>query len=129
MSLANLFIANNNYKINADTVQLGETASLVTTTVTAAQVKAGIVTVNVAAGPVSCQLPTAALLEAALPGAVVGDIIKCLFVAFGATNALTLTTNTGLTLLGAPIVPAQTSRLVYFRITNITPTLEAVAVY
>jgi hypothetical protein len=129
MSLSNLFIANNNFKINADTVQLGETAALVTTSVTAAQVKAGIVTVDVSGGAVSCQLPTAALLKTAFPGVAVGDILKCLFVAFGATNALTLTTNTGLTLLGAPAVPAQTSRLVYFRFTNVTASSEAVSVY
>ena len=128
MSISNLLI-DNKYQIYGRIFQMNEVANAVTTSITGAQVADGIATIATAGGAVSCQLPTAAALVAAFPGIIVGNVVKCLFAANGATNAATLTTNTGLTLLAAPSIPAQTSRIVYFRFTNVTLTTEAVSVY
>ena len=112
------------------TVKSRITTAAVTTTITAAQVIAGIATDNTTATAVSCQLPTSAALVAALPGVAVGDVIICVFVAYGSnTNSLTLTTNTGLTLLGTPVVLGNTSRTVLIMFTNVTASSEAVSVY
>lgn len=130
MSIANLFVEND-LKLYAESVQLNETSSLVTTTTNAAQIQGGIVTVNTGGGAVSCQLPTATSLVNQFPNYVAGDIAKCLFLAFGATNALTLTANTGLTFTGSgsPTLAAQSSRLVYFLFTNVNAGDQAVVVY
>jgi hypothetical protein len=129
MSISNI-LYKNNFEINAKIFQANESANAVTTSITAAQVFNGIATVDTSGGAVSCQLPTAATLVAALSNVVVGNVIKCLFVANGSNaNDITLTTNTGLTLLSAPLVLGNTSRLVYFRFTNISSGTEAVSVY
>src|SRR5207244_35873 len=110
----------------ANSVLTKETVSDLTTSSTAAQFVGGIITISCAGGAVNHQLPTAANLVAAVSGVAVGDVIKCLIVAYGhATNAVTLTTNTGLTLLGNNVTFAASSKLVYARFTNVTSSSEA----
>lgn len=129
MSISNL-LKPNNYKVYGKLFQVDETVNAVTTTITAAQVADGIATISTSGGAISCQLPTAASLVALHSDFIVGNVIKCLFVANGSnSNAVTLTTNTGLTLLSAPLVLGNTSRLVYFRFTNVDAGTEAVSVY
>lgn len=116
------------YVYTGGLVKTAETVIADTTSAAAADILNGIITVTTAGGPVSFTLPTAATLVAAVPNASVGDVIKCLIVSNGA-NIITLVTATGLTLLSVPIIPAQTSRVVYFRFTDVTVSAEAVAVY
>jgi hypothetical protein len=133
MSISNLF-APNNYHIYSDieetnNVYSNESANTVTNSITAAGILAGIAVVSVTAGAVTCQLPTAANLVAAFSGIKVGNVIKCLFVASGTTNSLILQGGSGVTLQGTPTIGPQTSRLVYFRFTNISSGTETIAVY
>ncbi len=118
------------YVYAGDIVKTAETVNAVTTSITAAQLVDGIATITTAGGAVTCTLPTAALIVAAVPGAAVGDVVKCLFVAHShAANAVTLATASGLTLLSDPLIGPESSRLVYFRLTNVTASSEAVSVY
>lgn len=131
MSFANILVPNN-YSLFIDQALSSEVAAAATTAPTGANVAGGLITVTTAGGAVSMQIPTAAALVAAVPNAEVGSVIKCLVVAYGhASNAVTATTNTGITLLGVGelTIPARTSRLIYFRFTNVTASSEAVSVY
>lgn len=90
----------------------------------ASDIRDGIITVDTSAGAGSVTLPTATSIITGISNvtAAVGDVIKCLFVAYGSdANALTLSTAAGLTLLGTPRILGNTSRIVYFRITSIGP--------
>lgn len=153
MSITNLTSGGNKYFQNlkvGSITQLSnpishESASVITTTASASQFLGGICSIDCSAGAVSCQLPAAYTLIEALQGATgatgpegynnpnypaVGDVHKCLFVAYGSgTTGATLTTNNGLTLLGAPQVGPQGSRFVYARITGMTGATGSIAIY
>lgn len=111
-----------------------ELANTATTTLTANYIYNGIVTVSTAGGAVNLQIDTAANIVSAMkvqnPNIIGNQIVKCLVCAYGSNaNAITLTTNTGITLLGAPIIPGNTSRLVYISLSNVTAGSEAVAIF
>lgn len=128
MSLSNLFV-DNKYNLHAQKYIMQTTANAITTSISALQVFNGIAVVDVVAGNVACQLPTAASLVALFNNLSVGDTITCLFSAIGGANSLTLTTNTGLTLTGVPTMAQNISRVVYFRFTNVGLGTETISVY
>lgn len=80
------------------------TAKTTSATLTAAEVLAGIITVNQgAAGTSAQQLPTAAALDTALPYAAAGDAydFSVINISTNAAEDASLTTNTGWTLVGS----------------------------
>ena len=81
-------------------------------TLTTAQVLGGIVTSTTGAA-VAAQAPTGTDLDAAA-GLLVDEAIDLTFIATGA-NALTLTVNTGVTIVGAAAVATATSGTFRFR--------------
>lgn len=85
-------------------------------TLTVAQQLGGIVTSTTAAA-VSAQSATGAALDAALPSLQVDESFDLTFIATGA-NALTLTVNTGVTIVGAAAVATATSGTFRFRKTG-----------
>lgn len=83
-------------------------------TLTAAQQLSGIVTSTTAAA-VSAQSATGAQLDTALPTLQVDESFDLTFINTGATNTLTLTANTGVTIVGAAAVALSTSGTFRFR--------------
>lgn len=84
-------------------------AKTTSSTLTAADLRAGIITVNQGAGAAAnLQLPTAAALDAALPGAAINSSLdfSVINTSTVAAEDATLTTNTGWTLVGSMFVPA-----------------------
>lgn len=90
------------------TIQQGTPATLnVTGTLTAAQIGTGLITSTTAAA-VAATLPLATAMDTANPSAVALTSIDFSVVATGA-NAVTMTTNTGWTLVGNMVVATTTS--------------------
>lgn len=84
-------------------------AKTVSATLTAAEVLAGIITVNQAAGASSAQqLPLATAMDTALPDSAAGDAFDFSVINTSTVDAedASVTTNTGWTLVGAMDVPA-----------------------
>jgi len=84
-------------------------AKTVSATLTAAELLAGLITVNqAAAGASALQLPLAADLDTALPKAAAGDAFDFSLINISTVDAedATITTNTGWTLVGDIAVPA-----------------------
>lgn len=105
-------------------------------TYTAAQILGGIIVRNTAGAARTDTLPTAALLVAALPGAAIGDIVRCLVVNGGAGGVEVITLAAGAggafdanQLAASRVVPINTSKLVHIRLTNVTAAAEAYVVY
>ena len=73
--------------------------------------------------------PTAALLKAADPDAVVGRGYEFTVINLNGTNAATLVAGAGVTLVGSAVVAASSSANFYVRYTNVTESSEAVTVY
>lgn len=104
-------------------------------TLTAAEVLGGVVVADCAGAGRTYTLPTAALLVAAMPGAQVGDIVRCLVVN-GSDAAETITiaegsgggwdTNQTAT---SRVIPQNTSKTLTIRLTNVTASSEAYVVY
>lgn len=104
-------------------------------TLTAAEVLGGIVVGDPTGAGRTYTLPTAALLVAAIPGAKVGDIIRCLIVN-GADAAETITIAAGVggafdanQTAASQVIPQNTSKTVHIRLTNVTAAAEAYVVY
>lgn len=89
-----------------------------TATMTAANVLGGIIT-STTASAVAATLPLATALETALllvyPGLQVDDTFEVTVINTGGTNAFTMTTNTGWTLVGTMAVAANTSARFWVR--------------
>lgn len=88
------------------------TDKTVSATLTAAEVLAGIITVNQAAGAASAQqLPLAADMDTALPDAAAGDAFDFSVINTSTVDAedASVTTNTGWTLVGNMDVPAYSA--------------------
>lgn len=88
------------------------TAKTTSATLTAAEVLAGIITINQAGGATSAQqLPTASAMDTALPDAAAGDAFDFFVINTSTVDAedASLTTNTGWTLVGAMDVPAYSA--------------------
>lgn len=81
---------------------------------TAAQQIGGIVTSTTAAA-VNAQSATGAQLDAALPGLQIDEAFDLTFINTGATNALTLTVNTNVTIVGNAVVALSSSGTFRFR--------------
>lgn len=87
-------------------------AKTVSATLTAAELKTGIITVNQAAGASSAQqLPTAADLDTALPSSAAGDAFDFSVINTSTVDAedASVTTNTGWTLVGSMDVHAYSA--------------------
>ncbi len=88
------------------------TAKTVSATLTAAEVLAGIITVNQAgAGASAQQLPLAADMDTALPDAAAGDAFDFSVINTSTVDAedASVTTNTGWTLVGSMDIPAYSA--------------------
>lgn len=88
------------------------TAKTVSATLTAAEVLAGIITVNQAAGAASAQqLPAGSAMDTAMPDAAAGDAFDFSVINTSTVDAedASVTTNTGWTLVGSMDVPANNS--------------------
>lgn len=108
-----------------------------TSTLTAFQMSSGIAVIAPsAANTLTLETPAnvVAMMNARSAGAVVGDIFQVLVINGSGTNAITLS-NSGVT--GASFdtnqnnktIAVNTSRYIFFRITNVTPGSEAYTVY
>lgn len=104
-------------------------------TLTAAEVLGGIVVADPNGAGRTYTLPTAALLVAAIPGAAVGDIVRCLIVnGADAAEAITLAAGAGggfdaNQTAASRVIGQNTSKLVHIRLTNVTAAAEAYVVY
>lgn len=78
-------------------------------------------------------LPTAALLVAGIPGAQIGDEIRCLVINNSdAAETITIDAGVGGTITqiaGTRIIPQNTAKEVVIRLTNVTAASEAYAAY
>jgi predicted RecA/RadA family phage recombinase len=104
-------------------------------TLTAAEVLSGLVVADPNGAARTYTLPTAALLVAAMPGARVGDVVRC-YVINGADAAETLTLAAGAggafdanQTASSQVIPQNASKMVHIRITNIGAATEAYVVY
>lgn len=105
-------------------------------TYTAAHILNGIIVRDCTGASRTDTLPTAAALVAALPGAKVGDIVKCLIVngSDPVTEIITLQEGSGggwdanQTAVSRTIL-GTCSKLVHIRLTNVTASSEAYVVY
>ncbi len=102
-------------------------AASVTATLTAGQIAAGILLLD-GSGGVSWTLPTAALLLAAFPGAMVGSTYRVHLRNTG-SGTVTIVTGTGITLSGTATTATTLSRDLFLRVTSVTPGAETFTVY
>lgn len=104
-------------------------------TYTAAQILGGVIVRDPAGASRTDTLPTAALLVAAVPGARVGDIIRCLIVnGADAIETITLAAGAGGAFdanqtAASRVIGQNASKLVHIRLTNVTAASEAYVVY
>lgn len=105
-----------------DATALIDTAGAVT--YTAAQILDGIIHRDCAGSARTDVLPTAALLVNAMRDPAVGDIVKCLIInGSDAAETITIDAGSGGTfaqVAGSRIVPQNTSRMIYIRITGVS---------
>lgn len=104
-------------------------------TYTAAQILSGVIVRDPNGAARTDVLPTAALLVAALPGAEVGDMIKC-YIVNGADAAEALTIGEGVggafdanQQAASRIIGQNNSKLLHIRLTNVTAAAEAYVAY
>lgn len=85
-------------------------AKTVTAAITAAELVAGLITSTGVTGPSVHQLPTGALIEAAIPGIATGQgfYFTIINTGTGASDDATVTVNTGVTIVGNPTAGALT---------------------
>lgn len=100
-------------------------------TYTAAQLLGGNIVRDPNGGARTDTLPTAALLVAAIPGARVGDIVRC-YIVNGADAAETITLAAGSggafdtnQTAASRVIPQNASKLLTIRLTNVTAASEA----
>lgn len=104
-------------------------------TYTAADILGGIIVRDCAGAGRSDVLPTAALLVAAMTYPAVGDVVKCLIVN-GSDAAETITIGAGTgggfdtnQTSASRVIPQNTSKTIYIRLTNVTASSEAYVAY
>ena len=104
-------------------------------TYTAADILAGVIVRDCAGAGRSDVLPTAALLEGAMTGPQVGDIVRCLIVN-GSDAAETLTIGAGSggafdanQTAASRVIPQNSSKIITIRLTNVTSGAEAYVAY
>lgn len=104
-------------------------------TYTAADVLTGVIVRDCAGAGRSDVLPTAALLVAAIPGAAIGMLVRCLIVnGSDAAETITLGAGTGGSFdtnqtAASRVIPQNTSKLVTIRLTGVASGAEAYVVY
>lgn len=104
-------------------------------TLTAAEVLGGIVVADPSGAGRTYTLPTAALLVAAIPGARVGDVVRCYVVnGADAAEAITIAEGSGGAFdanqtASSRVIPQNNSKMVHIRLTNVTASSEAYVVY
>lgn len=101
-----------NEEAGAVRVQGAPTAKTTSSTMTAAQMLAGIITVNqAAAGASAQQLPLATAMDTALPNSIADDCFDFSVINTSTVDAedASITTNTGWTLVGSMDVPAYSA--------------------
>jgi hypothetical protein len=96
----------NETEINMVT-QVTPTAKTAAATLTAAELATGIITYTGAAAALTMPLGTS--IEAAFPSMKVNSCFDFYIINIGATNAATVTANTGVTLVGVAAVSANTA--------------------
>jgi len=96
----------NETEINMVT-QVTPTAKVAAATLTAAELATGIITYTGAA--VALTMPLGADLDVAFPSMKVNSCFDFFIINTGATNAATVTANTGVTLVGVAAVSANTA--------------------
>jgi hypothetical protein len=115
------------------TVKPTVTTKTATATLTAAEVLGQLVVVSTAAGAAVLTLPSPSSLVAAVKGAAVGDVLRCMVIAHAhASNALTFAAAPSGVTYGTDIdnlslVRAQRELLIRF--TSVTASSEAYTVY
>jgi hypothetical protein len=87
--------------------QVTPTAKVAAATLTAAELATGIITYTGAA--VALTMPLGADLDVAFPSMKVNSCFDFYIINIGATNAATVTANTGVTLVGVAAVSANTA--------------------
>lgn len=105
------------------------TAGVVTYTI--AEMLGGLILRDPNGGARSDVTPTAALIVAGITGAAVDDVFECTVVnTANATEVLTITAGSGVTLVPTSITPTQNeSTRLLVRLTNVTSGSEAVTMY
>jgi predicted RecA/RadA family phage recombinase len=104
-------------------------------TVTAAELLTGVIVRDCAGGNRTDTLPTAALLVAAVPGAKVGDMLKCWYInGSDAAETITLAAGSGGAFdtnqtSASRVIAQNSSKMVHIRLTNVTASSEAYVVY
>lgn len=84
------------------------------TTPTAAQLLGGILTQTGATGAGTATLPNGTLLSAAVPGVAVGDSFEALYAVLGGAQTITVTGDTGSTVIGTAAIPSgKNARLTF----------------
>lgn len=100
-------------------VQAAPQTATSTATLTAAQVTGGLLVANPSTSAATYTLPTAALLEAAVPNAKVDSTFRLDIVNLGTSSgALTIAAGTGITLVGSVTVAISSSASLLFRRTG-----------
>lgn len=100
------------------------------TTYTVAEILSGLLNRDALSAAKADTLPTAAQIIAGINGCQVGTSFRTIIRnTSAAAGSVTLTTNTGLTLVGTMVVPFQSLQELLFVVTNVTPGAEAVSVY
>jgi hypothetical protein len=99
-------------------------------TYTVAEILSGMLNRDALSAAKADTLPTAAQIIAGINGAQVGTSFRTFVRNTGAAaGSITLTTNTGLTLVGSMVIAFQSMKELMFIVTNVTPGAEAVSVY
>lgn len=104
-------------------------------TLTSAELLGGIIVADPNGAGRTYTLPTAALLVAAMPGARIGDVIRCLIVnGADAAETLTLAAGTGGAFdanqtAASRVIPQNASKTIAIRLTNVTAAAEAYVAY
>ena len=108
-----------------------------TATATVAEFRAGIIT-STTASAVALTMPTVVSLAANINGGAaarngtqlqVGSAYDVAIIVTGATNAVTLTTNTGWTIVGEAVILADTSSIYRVRFTDVTVGAETASIF
>ena len=124
-----LRLASGRAQVGGLTVTTDSTAGAVTYTI--AEMLGGLILRDPNGGARSDVTPTAALIVAGITGAAVDDVFECTVVnTANASEVLTITAGTGVTLVPSSITPTQneSTRLIV-RLTNVTSGSEAVVMY
>lgn len=104
-------------------------------TLTIAELLTGVLVVDCAGAGRTYTLPTAALLIAGVPGAKVGDLLRCKVInGSDAAETITLAEGSGggwdaNQTAGSRVIPQNSSKDVLIRVTNVTASSEAYVVY